>query len=124
VKALVTGSGQQWVSWIHIDDVVGLLLHAAERADVEGPLNVCAPRPEKNAAFARALGRAMRRPAWVRAPAAALRLALGEMADVVMASQRVIPAKAEATGYRFRFVTIDEALRDLVGASPSVRNAG
>lgn len=108
------GSGQQWMSWVHVDDVVGLLLHAAERAHVEGPLNVTAPHPERNIDFARALGRAMHRPAWLRAPAAALRLALGDMADVVMASQRVIPAKAEATGYRFRFETIDAALADLI----------
>ncbi len=109
------GSGEQWMSWIHIDDVVGLLLHAAERAEVEGPLNVCAPHPSRNSDFARALGQAMHRPAWMRTPAVALRMALGEMADVVMASQRVIPAKAAATGYVFRFGSLEEALRDLLG---------
>lgn len=108
------GSGEQWMSFVHIEDAVGLLLHAAERADVAGPLNVCSPRPERNAEFSRALGRAMHRPVWVRAPAAALRLAWGELADVVMASQRVVPAKARATGYAFRFETLDETLRDLL----------
>lgn len=107
------GSGQQWMSWIHVDDVVGLLLHAADRADVEGPLNVCAPQPARNVDFSRALGRAMRRPAWVRSPAAALRLALGDMADIVMASQRVVPAKALAAGYAFRFGLLEEALANL-----------
>ena len=110
------GSGKQWMSWIHVDDVVGLLLHAANQTEAEGPLNVCAPHPSRNSDFTRALGRAMHRPAWVRAPAVALRFALGEMADVVMASQRVIPEKAAATGYVFRFGTLEEALRDLLGS--------
>lgn len=117
------GSGQQWMSWIHIDDVVGLLLHAAERAEVLGPLDVCAPHPSRNIDFSHALGRAMHRPTWVRAPAAALRLALGEMADVVLASQRVIPAKAAATGYAFRFGTLDVALQDLLGSGHSAVRA-
>jgi uncharacterized protein (TIGR01777 family) len=110
------GSGKQWMSWIHVDDVVGLLLHAAWRAEVLGPLNVCAPHPSRNSDFSHALGRAMHRPAWLRTPGVALRMALGEMADVVMASQRVIPAKAAATGYVFRFGTLEEAFQDLLGS--------
>lgn len=110
------GSGKQWMSWIHIDDVVGLLLHAAGRADVLGPLNVCAPHPSRNSDFTRALARVMHRPAWLRTPAVALRLALGDMADLVMASQHVLPAKAAATGYGFRFGTLEEALEDLLGS--------
>lgn len=113
------GSGTQWMSWIHVDDVVGILLHAAERAEVEGPINVCAPRPSRNIDFSQALGRAMHRPAWLHTPAVALRLALGEMADIVLASQRVIPAKAGATGYVFRFGTLEEALWDLLGSGRS-----
>jgi uncharacterized protein len=116
-------SGRQWMSWIHVEDVVGLLLHAAERAEVEGPLNVCAPHPSRNSDFVRALGRAMHRPAWVRTPAVALRLALGELADVVMASQRVIPSRAIATGYVFRFGTIDEALHDLLSSGGSAADS-
>ncbi len=108
------GSGKQWMSWIHIDDVVGLLREAASRPEVEGPLNVVGPSPERNATFAQALGRAMRRPAWLRAPEAALRVALGEAADVVLGSQRVLPEKAKATGYAFRFESLDAALRDLL----------
>jgi uncharacterized protein (TIGR01777 family) len=109
------GSGQQWMSVIHIDDAVGLLLHAAERSEVEGPLNVCCPEPARNIDFTRALGRALHRPAVVRAPTFALRLAFGEMADAVVASQRVIPQKAISTGYGFRYGTAEEALGDLVG---------
>ena len=107
------GAGQQWMSFIHVDDAVGLFLHAAEQASVEGPLNLTAPHPARNRDFTRALGRAMHRPTWMRVPAAALRLALGDMADVVMASQRVMPAKAVASGYRFRFEAIQEALRNI-----------
>jgi uncharacterized protein (TIGR01777 family) len=110
------GSGQQWMSWIHLDDVVELLLHSARNPAVEGAMNVCAPTPVRNAEFSSALGRAMHRPSWLRAPATALRIVLGEMADVVLGSQRVIPAKAEATGYTFRFTNLDGALQNLLGA--------
>jgi uncharacterized protein (TIGR01777 family) len=112
------GSGKQWMSWIHIDDIVGLLRHAADHAGVEGPLNLVSPSPVRNAEFSRALGRAVHRPAWVRAPSAALRLALGDLADVVLGSQRVAPEKAKATGYGFRFESLDAALRDVLASSP------
>jgi uncharacterized protein (TIGR01777 family) len=119
------GSGKQWMSWIHVDDVVGLLRHAAEHETVRGPMNVCSPSPERNAAFAKALGRAMHRPAWVRAPGAALRIAFGELADVVLGSQRVLPEKAKATGYTFRFESLDLALHDLFSnaSEPAPRQA-
>jgi hypothetical protein len=81
---------------------------------VEGPLNVAGPSPVTNAEFSRALGRAMRRPAFVRAPAFALRLALGEMADeLLLGGQRALPAKAQHLGFQFRFPTVDEALRNI-----------
>lgn len=111
------GSGKQWMSWIHVADVVGLLRHAAGRPDIEGPLNVVSPSPERNTAFTRALGRAMHRPAWLRAPRAALRIALGEVADVVLGSQRVVPEKALAAGYKFRFDPLGVALHELLGGS-------
>jgi uncharacterized protein (TIGR01777 family) len=113
------GSGKQWMPWIHLDDVVGLALHAAGRAGVTGPMNVCSPTPTRNADFAKALGRALHRPALVRTPAFALRFAVGELADVVLASTRAIPSKAIATGYEFRFTSLDAALGD-VTAEPSV----
>lgn len=110
------GSGKQWMPWIHIEDVVGILLHAGNRSEVEGPLNVCAPEPIRNADFSRALGRVMHRPSLFRAPAAALRIALGDLADVVLASTRAIPTKAIATGYTFRFTSLEEALKNLMAA--------
>jgi len=108
------GSGKQWMSWIHMDDIVGLLLHAAEHAEVEGPLNLCAPDPQRNIDVARAIGHAMHRPSFMPAPAFVLRLVLGDMADIALASQRILPAKALATGYAFRFPKLDGALRDLL----------
>jgi uncharacterized protein len=110
------GSGKQWMPWVHLDDVVGLALHAANRADVIGALNVCSPAPIRNADFAAALGRALGRPAIVRTPAFALHLAMGELADVVLASARATPSKGVATGYEFRFTSLDEALRDTATA--------
>jgi uncharacterized protein (TIGR01777 family) len=108
------GSGKQWMSWIHVDDVVGILRHAAEKSELEGPVNVVGPSPERNAAFSRALGRAMHRPAWLPAPRPALRVALGELANLVLGSQRVLPERARESGYRFRFESLDAALGDLL----------
>jgi uncharacterized protein (TIGR01777 family) len=109
------GSGRQWMPWVHLDDVVGLALHAAATAALSGPLNVAAPTPATNAELTRALGRALHRPAILPVPAAALRLAFGELAGVLLASQRVVPEVALRTGYRFRFEDLDAALRDALG---------
>lgn len=107
------GSGRQWMSWIHIADEVGLTRFALDDARVEGPLNLVAPGPVRNADFARALGRAMSRPALAPAPAFAIRLVLGEMAQVVLRGARVVPRRALELGYRFRFPELDGALADL-----------
>lgn len=109
------GDGKQWMPWIHVDDVVGLLLHAAREERVRGPMNAAAPELVTNARFTRELARAVHRPALFPAPAPLLRLALGEMAGVVLASQRVVPEKALATGYRFVHPSLPEALAEAVG---------
>ncbi len=108
------GPGTQWVPWIHLDDVVGLVLLALDDATLAGPLVVAAPAPVRQADFARALGRAVHRPAILPAPAFALRLALGELSTALLASHRASPAKALLHGYRFRHSTLDGALRDLL----------
>ena len=105
------GSGRQGVSWIHIDDWVGMVRWALDMPSVTGPLNVTAPEPVNNAELARTLGRVLDRPAFMRAPAFAVRLALGEMADVVLKGQYVFPAKAQSLGFRFRYPRLEEALR-------------
>jgi len=109
------GSGEQWMPWIHADDVVGLLLHAARGAHIRGPMNAVAPEAVTNAVFTRELARTLGRPAFLPAPAAAIRLALGEVGAVVLASQHVEPKAALASGYRFAHPSLAGALADLVG---------
>jgi uncharacterized protein (TIGR01777 family) len=109
------GDGRFWQSWVHLVDVVGLALLALEDARAVGPLHAVSPEPVRNRDLARALGRALSRPSLVPAPRFAVRLAVGELADVVFSSQRVVPAKALALGYSFRFPSLDGALRDLLG---------
>jgi hypothetical protein len=110
------GSGRQWMSWIHRDDIVGLIIHAIAVETVRGPLNGTAPEPVRNGDFARALGRALHRPAVLPLPAVALRLALGQLADeVLLGGQRVLPKAAAETGYQFFYPTLREALAEIVG---------
>jgi len=112
-----TGSGTQYMSWIHLADWLRLVSWTVE-THAEGPLNLVAPHPVTNKEFAAALGRALGRPALLTAPAFALRLALGEMADgLLLASQRVVPKRALDAGFTFEFPTIDAALRNLFGHS-------
>ena len=109
------GEGSQWMSWIHLKDEVGLILHAIENEDVAGPLNATAPEPVTNTQFSKLLGKVLSRPAFLPAPAFALRLLLGEMADaLLLEGQKVLPRKALDTGYRFQFASLESALRDLL----------
>lgn len=106
------GSGRQYYSWIHRTDWVGIVTWALHTRTVSGPINLTAPNPTPNREFARTLGRVLRRPAFMPAPAFALRIALGEMADaLLLAGHRVLPAKAEAYGFRFEYPTLEPALR-------------
>jgi uncharacterized protein (TIGR01777 family) len=105
------GSGQQWMSWISLEDVVEILRLAIENGNVRGPINVISPQPVQNAEFTKTLATAMHRPALFPAPAFALRLALGEMADaLLLSSQRVLPKKLESLGYRFLHSDLKNAL--------------
>ena len=105
------GSGRQYMSWIHRDDWVEMVRWAMATASVSGALNVTTPTPATNREFAQALGRALRRPAIMPVPAIALRLALGEMSDVLLTGQRVMPAKAQSLGFDFRYPRLEDALR-------------
>jgi uncharacterized protein len=111
----VLGSGKQWMSWIHVDDLVSLFVWAVENASVSGAVNGVAPQPVTNAAFTRALASTLGVPALLPAPAFAIRMALGEMAGVVLGSTRVLPAAAQAKGFNFRFPDLETALKDLFG---------
>ncbi len=108
------GSGRQWLPWVHRDDAVGFIQTALADTDVEGPINVTAPETVRNRDFARTLGRVLRRPSWMPVPALALRIAVGELADALLASQRVLPTRASALGYAFRYPTLMPALADSV----------
>lgn len=109
------GNGRAWMPWIHLDDIVGLLLHAAASDDLRGPMNAVAPQAVTNREFTKTLAGVLRRPALFPAPALALRAALGEFSQVLLASQRVTPRVALASDYRFRFPELRGALADAVG---------
>jgi uncharacterized protein len=110
------GSGRQWMSWIHIDDMVGAIQHAMGTASLSGPVNLVGPNPVRNAEFTEVLASVLRRPAIFPVPELALRLAFGGEAarEMLLASQRVQPAKLVAGGYEFRFRELRAALADLV----------
>jgi len=108
------GSGKQWMSWIHGDDLVGLFLLALDNAAAAGPINGTAPNPVTNRDFARALGRALHRPAVLPTPAFGLRLMMGKVAQVVTSGQRVLPRRAQALGYVFKYPAVEMALADIL----------
>jgi uncharacterized protein (TIGR01777 family) len=107
--------GSQYYSWIHPDDEVNLLLLALEDGRASGPLNATAPTPVTNRDFTATLGRVLGSPSWLPVPEFGLRVALGEMADLVVKGQRVLPKRALELGYTFRFPELAPALRDLLG---------
>jgi uncharacterized protein (TIGR01777 family) len=107
------GSGKQWMSWIHHEDLGSLFLLALDNPGASGPLNGTAPNPVTNRDFSKALGRALHRPSFMPTPGFGLRLLLGEVADVITTGQRVQPERALALGMRFRFPTLDQALADV-----------
>ncbi len=111
------GHGRQFWSWVHVEDVARLVLWAVETAGIEGPINATAPEPVRQAAFARELGRLLGRPAFLRTPGPVLRLVLGGFARELLASARVVPARATRHGFRFAHPGLGAALRDLL-ASP------
>jgi uncharacterized protein (TIGR01777 family) len=110
------GSGHQWMSWISIDDAIGAIHHALTTESLSGPVNATAPHPVTNRDFAMTLGGVLGRPAILPAPATALRLAFGEMADgALLAGARVIPERLLGSGYEFRHGQLEGALRFLLG---------
>lgn len=109
------GSGRQWMSWIHLDDLAQLALFAIENLDVRGPLNGSAPWPARNAEFTQTFARALRRPAFFHVPAFALRAALGGFSHELLDSKRVLPALATEQGFRFHFPELGPALANLLG---------
>jgi uncharacterized protein (TIGR01777 family) len=114
----VLGSGRQWFSWIHLDDLLDLLVLLLTRGNVTGAVNATAPEPVRYEDLMAALAAALRRPLWpIRIPAGALRVALGELAELFVDGQRVVPARAESFGFAFRYPTIATALAAIYGAT-------
>jgi len=109
------GSGRQWIPWIHVDDVVGLIRTAISDGGLAGPVNVVGPAPERQRDVVRAIGDVLGRPTVVPAPAFAVKAALGEMATVALDGQRAVPAAAERAGYAFAFPELVPALQSELG---------
>jgi uncharacterized protein len=109
------GSGRQYMSWIHRHDWIEMVRWIVATPDASGAINLTAPHPVRNREFARALGRALKRPAFIPIPGLALKAILGEFATSLLAGQRVIPARAQALGYHFRYPEIDIAMRGIFG---------
>ncbi|MDP6438963.1 MAG: TIGR01777 family oxidoreductase [Candidatus Brocadiia bacterium] len=108
------GSGRQWVSWVHIEDLVGVILFALDNESIQGPVNGTAPRPVTNREFAMTLGRVLGRKSWLPVPRIALRVAIGQVADLAARGQRAFPRKAVEAGYRFRYVRLSDALEQIL----------
>jgi uncharacterized protein (TIGR01777 family) len=108
------GERGQWVSWIHIEDEVGIMLFALDHESVRGPVNATAPNPVTMDVFSRQVGRAIGRPSWAPVWGRAMRIALGERAQVALASQRVVPRALETAGYHFVHADSGEALRSIL----------
>lgn len=107
--------GRQWFSWIHIRDLVEIVVFLIEHPEISGPFNACSPHPLMNKDLAKALGKALRRPAFLRAPAFMVRLLLGEFGNVVLKGQRVLPRRLLQLGFVFQFPEIQGALKDILG---------
>ncbi|MCY2961289.1 MAG: TIGR01777 family oxidoreductase [Planctomycetota bacterium] len=108
------GSGQAWFPWIHVNDLCSLMIHAISGENVSGPLNGAAPGIVRNKEYVRTFGRVLSRPAFLPVPPFALRIALGEVASVLTASQHTVPERTLATGFRFQFPELEPALRNLL----------
>jgi len=111
------GSGKQWMPWIHIDDEVGIVMHALENSSVSGPVNLSSPNPVTNAEFTSTLASALRKPAFLPAPAFALKMVLGDLGRSILESQRAVPKVAAARGYEFKHPELAGAFTDLLEVS-------
>jgi hypothetical protein len=117
--AAVIGDGRQWMSWIHVDDVVRVLERALDDDTWSGPINAVAPEPVRQREFQSALTRVLRRPLILRVPAFLLRASLGEMAELLVKGQRVAPRRLQSSGFEFAYATLDGALRHLITGKSS-----
>ena len=109
------GSGKQWFSWIHMEDLLNAFLFCFENQDIHGPVNLCSPNPVRNRELAKALGKVLSRPSFLTTPAFMLRLVLGEFGSVLLGGQKVNPAKLLKHGFVFHYPEITDALEEIIG---------
>tara|TARA_B100000686_G_C16368400_1_gene751299 strand:+ start:76 stop:681 length:606 start_codon:yes stop_codon:yes gene_type:complete len=114
----ILGNGSQWVSWIHVNDLSNMLIHAIEKASVNGIYNAVSPNPVINREFTKILGKVIKRPTIFPIPHFVLKIALGELSDLLLGSQMVIAQKIIDTGFEFQYPQLEEALREVCGHSP------
>ncbi len=117
------GSGRQWFSWIHVQDLAEAVVFLIDRPEISGPVNFTAPQPVRNRDLAASLGRTLHRPSILPAPAFMVRLALGEFGSVILKGQRVIPRRLLDSGFIFRYPEIDQALLDILRVRGSLRQS-
>ncbi len=110
------GSGRQWFSWVHIDDLVGLILHSLRHPEINGVFNATAPNPVRMGEFCQDLGAALNRPSWIPVPDFAIELLLGDGAVVVLEGQKVLPKQTQASGFEFQYPTVKPALKNILAA--------
>ena len=108
------GSGRQWFSWIHLDDLVAAVIFLLESENTKGPYNFCAPAPVRNGELAATLGKILHRPAMLPVPAVMIKLAMGEFGHTLLGGQRVLPERLTQAGYEFQYPILEKALKDLV----------
>ena len=109
-----TGTGNQWLSWIHIHDLIRIITFIIEKGTVSGPINATAPQPVRMKEFCEILGEVMVRPSWLRVPGFILKIILGEMSDMLLNGQLVLPKKILDAGFEFRFPTLRKALKEII----------
>jgi hypothetical protein len=110
------GNGEQWMSWVHRDDLIAAILFLLEHPSASGVFNGTAPNPVDNTAFTQTLARCLHRPAFFRVPAGLLKLVMGEMSQLLTGGQRVLPVRLQEAGFRFRYPELETALEDVVGS--------
>ncbi|MNI56324.1 Epimerase family protein [compost metagenome] len=107
------GSGKQWLSWIHLEDIARLIDFCITNPEISGPVNATAPNPVTNEQFGRMIGKVYHRPHWFPIPGALLKAAVGELSEILLKGQRVLPAKAVNHGFTFTYPTLQPALEQL-----------
>jgi uncharacterized protein (TIGR01777 family) len=111
------GTGRQWFSWIHRDDLVNLILEALTRQDIEGVFNATAPNPVRMTELCQTIGETLNRPSWLPVPSFALEALLGEGAKVVLEGQQVLPKRTTSYGFKYRYPTVKQALAEILASS-------